>query len=156
MGTLGTALPSLEYNQPISNGSISVAHNGVVSQSPPENWEGEFGFKCSTENDSELILHAWTGPAHPLSFYPEASIAACVLDGSSLAFFRNGKRPLWYWESGEYVVAVSARNILRRVVEGSQPQKCDPYVEYRCAGSALSTCQVEASDFKKDLQYGSL
>jgi len=147
---------SLEHNQPISDGAVSVVHNGVVSQSSPESWKREFGFKCVTENDSELLLHAWTGSTHPLSFYPQASIAACVLDGSSLAFFRNGKRPLWYWEGTDYVVAVSARNILQRVVEKSHPKKCDPYVEYRCVGSALSEHRIEASDFQKDWQYGSL
>ena len=146
---------SLDYNQPISNSSIAVAHNGVVSQSPPSEWQQEFGFRCETANDSELLLHSWGTPTHPLSFFPEASIGACLLDGSSLVFFRNGKRPLWYWEGDHYIIVVSARDILKRVIE-SDPRKCDPYVEYRCAGTSLSQYAVEPPDVKRDLQYGSL
>ena len=147
---------SLDYNQPISDGSVAVVHNGVISQSSPSMWKEEFGFSCRTENDSELILHAWNERVHPLLKFSEASIASCLLNTESLTFFRNGKRPLWYWAGKDSVVVVSARNILSRVIRESSPFKCKPYVEYRCVGSMVVESQIERPDFREDLQYGVL
>ena len=48
----------LEFNQPLVSGNLAIAHNGVVTQEAPENWEKHFGYKCETKNDSELLLRA--------------------------------------------------------------------------------------------------
>jgi glutamine phosphoribosylpyrophosphate amidotransferase len=86
----------LEYNQPISDKSLSVAHNGVITQELPERWKELYGYDCETKNDSELLLHTIQENVSPLERWKDASLSVCVLSrNKTLQVFRNGKRPLY-------------------------------------------------------------
>jgi glutamine phosphoribosylpyrophosphate amidotransferase len=85
----------LRYNQPLSlSGQLSIAHNGVVTQDPPETW-GRYGYSLETSNDSELILQSIAAGEEPLVAFPDASIAALELHSDGrMRWYRNGKRPM--------------------------------------------------------------
>ena len=106
---------NLDYPQPIASDSLAVVHNGVISQEPPETWEEAYGYtNYSTKNDSEILFKAIEAHDNPLEKLPEASIAACYLTTRYLGFFRNGKRPLWYALTDDYVIVSSTQDILER------------------------------------------
>ena len=140
----------LWHNQPIAEDGISVVHNGVVSQDPPEMWPHLFGYSCSGKNDSELILKSLLAGKIPLLEFPEASIASCVLEPGKLRFFRNGKRPLWYCLEDSWVVVSSTKDILQRST-GKQPIECKPFVEYEFT-EKLSTRELPKPTNFVDLQ----
>lgn len=104
----------LEFNQPLVSGNLTIAHNGVVTQEAPENWEELFGFNCKTRNDSELLLRALEDGMNIFSFYPSASIALVKLTSEGVEGVRNGKRPLWKGEVGEGKIFASTFDILKR------------------------------------------
>lgn len=107
----------IQYNQPIidKGTGIAIVHNGVVSQSPPEQWEQQFGYKTQTKNDSELLLRCIIDGKDPLKVFPESSIAALVLNKDhSIKVIRNGLRPLWTGEVEGARVYASTFDILSR------------------------------------------
>lgn len=106
----------LEYNQPIisEDGEMAIAHNGVVTQEPPENWEKLFGYKCMTKNDSELLLQAMKHGDIIMDKFPSASIAMLILTKTGLFSLRNSKRPLWKAELGAGTIYTSTCDILGR------------------------------------------
>jgi glutamine phosphoribosylpyrophosphate amidotransferase len=86
----------LEYNQPIANKTLSVVHNGVITQELPENWKELYGWDCETKNDTELILHSVSAGKNPLISWKDSSLAVCELHKSKeIRAYRNGKRPLY-------------------------------------------------------------
>lgn len=116
----------IQYNQPIidKGTGIAIVHNGVVSQSPPEQWEQQFGYKTQTKNDSELLLRCIIDGKDPLKVFPESSIAALVLNKDhSIRVVRNGLRPLWTGKVEDAVVYASTFDILSRA--GVEPHKVD-------------------------------
>lgn len=129
----------LEYNQPIANKKLSIVHNGVISQEPPETWKELYGYDCETKNDSELILQAVKAGNSPLKEFQNASIAACELHADkSFYFYRNGKRPLYYSKYKTGIIVSSTKDVLHRS-ECSEPMtvfagykyKFDTEVSYR-------------------------
>jgi len=102
----------LYWNQPIQlkDRSRAIAHNGVITQEPPENWESHYGIKCETKNDSELLLHK---PYLPDLDWPDASIAMVMLE-KHLVFYRNGKRPLYFSSIEDGCFVFSTRDIGKR------------------------------------------
>jgi asparagine synthetase B (glutamine-hydrolysing) len=105
----------LEYNQPIANKKLSIVHNGVISQEPPESWKDLYGYDCETKNDSELILQSIKADKNPLKEFKQASIAACELHkDKKFYFYRNGKRPLYYAFYNGGIVVSSTKDILHR------------------------------------------
>ena len=91
----------LEYNQPIGNHNLSMVHNGVITQEPPEKWPDmfpDFG-NFATKNDSEILWKAIVTDKFDSIEVMNPSIAACWLDASapflSVGVVRNGKRPLY-------------------------------------------------------------
>jgi glutamine phosphoribosylpyrophosphate amidotransferase len=102
-------------HQPIGGAALAIAHNGVVSQEPPEAWEALYGVAARTDNDSELLLRARERGMHPLIAWPEASIAAVeVAEDGSLRAYRNGKRPLCVAVAPGLVAIASTEDILTR------------------------------------------
>ena len=85
----------LGYNQPLSlSNQLSIVHNGVVTQDPPETW-GRYGYPLETSNDSELLLQSIAMGEEPLVAFPDASIAALELHSDGrMRWYRNGKRPM--------------------------------------------------------------
>lgn len=104
----------LKYNQPIVSYSeeIAIAHNGVVTQETPENWEAIFGYKCETKNDSELLLQAIQNKDDVFEKFPSASIAMLILNKNGVKGIRNGKRPLWCGKLGAGTLTCSTFDIL--------------------------------------------
>tara|TARA_R110000824_G_scaffold272414_3_gene460945 strand:- start:150 stop:806 length:657 start_codon:yes stop_codon:yes gene_type:complete len=121
---------SLEYNQPITNKNIAVVHNGVITQKDYKHWQNE-EYKFLTKNDSEYIIKSFLLNKHPLIEYPDASISTCVLnkENKTLKYFRNDKRPLWYYQNETSIIAISTKNIFERLdIQGSK--KCESCLEY--------------------------
>ena len=106
---------NIKYNQPIIGESMAVVHNGVITQSDPQTWESQYGYKCESQNDSELILRAVEKNDNPLTKFPTSSIAAIILDDrGQLSYMRNSQRPLWMGKIGEGRVYASTYDILHR------------------------------------------
>lgn len=121
----------LRYNQPIQIlDDFALAHNGVVDQRPPSYW-GEYGYQMATDNDSELLYHCAAAGKEPLEEFPEASMAVCelrVLGG--IAWYRNGKRPLYHAKvPNGWFICSTADIALRAGLEGAE--RCEPGVVYR-------------------------
>lgn len=105
----------LEYNQPMTSKNFSIVHNGVVTQELPENWNTLYDVSCETKNDSELLVHTLENREDPLERWKDSSISMVSIDSSGdIKYTRNGKRPLWIWESGKDFIVTSTRNIAIR------------------------------------------
>jgi asparagine synthetase B (glutamine-hydrolysing) len=100
-------------NQPIFDDRLALAHNGVISQDPPEQWKKMYPkYKCTTRNDSELLFRSRKRGHNPFIVWPDASIAAVELSiEQGLRFYRNGKRPLFYAQTDDTLVVFSTQDI---------------------------------------------
>ena len=105
----------LEYNQPINNDTISVVHNGVITQELPENWEEKYGYECGTKNDTELILKSLEDAQSPLEHWADSSLAVCELHFcKKVRFYRNGKRPIYFTLIDGGTIITSTEDIAER------------------------------------------
>jgi glutamine phosphoribosylpyrophosphate amidotransferase len=105
----------IEYNQPIADCDLSVVHNGVISQELPENWESLYGIQCEGKNDTELLFHTLKQGKDPFEVWGESSISAIWLTSDTgMRYNRNGKRPLWAYESEGRVIVTSTKDIAKR------------------------------------------
>ena len=129
----------LKFNQPIQVfDDFALAHNGVVDQRPPVYW-GEYGYELTTQNDSELLYQARYSGRQPLKEFPEASMAVCELHAKSgLAWYRNGKRPLYHIKVANGWFICSTADIARRAgLTGAK--RCIPGVLYTPTGKTKLT-----------------
>lgn len=129
----------LRYPQPIQIfEDFALAHNGVVDQRPPVYWN-EYGYELSTQNDSELLYQARYSGKQPLEQFPEASMAVCELHAKEgLAWYRNGKRPLYHVKVANGWFICSTADIARRVgLSGAK--RCTPGVLYTPTGETKLT-----------------
>ena len=105
----------LQFNQPIANSTTAIAHNGVITQELPERWEELYGYKCTTKNDTELLLRTIENSECPLTKWSTASLAVCELWSSkTLRFYRNGKRPIYFTLVENGVIITSTEDIIDR------------------------------------------
>jgi len=120
----------LEYNQPIQVfDDFALAHNGVVTQDPPELW-GRYGYDLTTQNDSELLYHSRYADREPLEEFPNASMAVCELSSAQgLRWYRNGKRPLYTVKVNNGYFICSTKNIAERCGL-KKARRCTPGVIY--------------------------
>jgi len=117
----------LEYNQPIYNDSMSVVHNGVISQELPENWKKLYGYNTATKNDTELLAHSVIDGDSPLVKWKDASISVVeIYPNKSLRFYRNGKRPLHYAKLDNGYVITSTADIMNRANSELEPIRVYP------------------------------
>ena len=143
----------IEYNQPISNEKLSVAHNGVITQELPEKWKELYGYDCETKNDSELLLHTIEEDVSPLERWKDASMSVCVLRATKeMMFFRNGKRPLYMTMLKNGIIITSTSDIPRRVglEEDTVEVPVDTYVN---VDSDLVIEVNKVNTGNKDLQH---
>lgn len=119
----------LEYNQPISNGKVSVVHNGVVTQELPERWNELYGYACETKNDTELLLHTIEEDVSPLGRWEDASLSVCVLQSDkTVKAFRNGKRPIYMTTFDKGFIFTSTEDIVKRAGVEGVTVELDPYL----------------------------
>ena len=149
IGHIRYSTSDLRYNQPFSNGQISIVHNGVISQEPPDKW----CYKTETKNDSELILRALENDKNPLTFFRPSSMAVIELHASKMIWaYRNEARPLWKTVFNDSdVVFTSTKDIALRAGLVN-PQKCEMFRQY----SAQRTIMDMHRDFIEENQIKDL
>lgn len=126
IGHIRYSTSDIRFNQPFSDGEISIVHNGVISQEPVEQWK----YQTETSNDSEMILRSFQEEKHPLVDFPLSSMAVCVLrENKSLTGFRNEARPLWVSQDKHSVYFTSTKDIAVRSGLIST-EKCSMYTSY--------------------------
>jgi glutamine phosphoribosylpyrophosphate amidotransferase len=115
VGHIRYSTSDLRYNQPMASDKLSIVHNGIISQEPPETWEDKYKLRTETSNDSELVLRAMEEDLNPLQHFDPASMAVCALyDDKRIIAYRNGERPLYYTYGTNGVVFASTADILKR------------------------------------------
>jgi glutamine phosphoribosylpyrophosphate amidotransferase len=115
IGHIRYSTSDLRFNQPMATDKLSIAHNGVISQEPPETWEEKYGLGAATSNDSELVLRAMEEELNPMQHFEPASMAVCaVYANKQIIAFRNHERPLYLHKKENMVLFASTRDILRR------------------------------------------
>lgn len=144
----------IEYNQPISDENVSIAHNGVISQESPEIWQKLYNYKCQTKNDTELLLHTINDNKSPLKEWSSASLAVCELyKNKKLRVYRNGKRPLYYTSVRNGYIIASTKDILRRSGINSKIEEMPMNVYMKFCDSENIECEEECiDDISVDLQ----
>jgi glutamine phosphoribosylpyrophosphate amidotransferase len=119
----------LRFNQPLQNGEVSIVHNGVITQDPPELWD-RYGYSMETSNDSELLLRSVIVGNEPLVEFSEASMAVAELSVvSGLRWYRNAKRPLYSVKVSNGYFVCSTRDIASRAGL-KNAVRCSPGVVY--------------------------
>jgi glutamine phosphoribosylpyrophosphate amidotransferase len=106
----------LEHNQPIqTNTSFSVVHNGVITQTDPNEWFSTYGLKTITNNDTELINAVIEKKKDPIEFWNSSSMAVIELHSNKkIKFYRNGKRPLYKTDLHNGYLLTSTADIVKR------------------------------------------
>lgn len=118
----------LEFNQPIASQSISVVHNGVITQESPNNWKGLYNYNCETKNDTELILRTLEKGLSPLEVWSDSSLAVCELYADKkLRAYRNGKRPIYLTALDNGVLFTSTKDIPHRAGIDATTTELKPY-----------------------------
>ena len=150
IGHIRYSTSDLRYNQPMSSGKLSIAHNGIISQEPPETWEEKYKLRTETSNDSELILRAMEEELNPLQHFEPASMAVCALyDDKRIIAYRNGERPLYYFTDDNMHIFASTEDILNR--SGlKKPKKVSMYEVITVANFKLSSYTMDTN--YEDLQ----
>ena len=128
----------LRYNQPLFTDTVSIAHNGVVTQDPPELWQ-RYGYELETSNDSELLLRSVLAGKEPLKEFPDASMAVCELSvANGLRWWRNGKRPCYTTKVDNGYFITSTKDIALRAGL-KNPSRAKPGVIYTPEGHTIIT-----------------
>lgn len=148
VGHIRYSTSDLRYNQPFSNGELSIVHNGVISQEDKSTWK----YETETSNDSELILKSFEANKHPLTDFSPASMAVCTITkDKTLTAFRNEARPLWHSEMDNGLVFASTKDILNR--SGiAHPFRCQMYSTYTYNGDLTISKPVRGGALVRDLQ----
>ena len=148
IGHIRYSTSDLRYNQPFSNGSLSIAHNGVISQEDPSTWK----YECETANDSEMILRSLEAGNEPLTDFDPASMAVVTVSADkTLTAFRNGERPLYMSVRENGVVFTSTKDIALRAGLPI-PNKCVMMSKYIYKDEVMEFQEVKHDDRVQDLQ----
>ena len=153
IGHIRYSTSDLRYNQPMESDTLSIVHNGVISQEPPERWRELFDLETKTANDSELILRQLESEkAHPLKAFHPASMAVCTInDEKDITAFRNEERPLYYYSDSRMTIFASTADILRRAGL-TDIEKTEMYRVYMVIDFTLMSVGLQVSDDIEDLQ----
>lgn len=142
----------LQYNQPISNQSVSVVHNGVVTQEPPSNWETLYGYECATRNDTELLLHTIAEGECVLRSWAQSSLSVIELHEDQMIFYRNGKRPMWLTSLENGSIITSTKNVPLRAEVGGTPTQIPMNVRFKLTPDFTKTIEKVEIDGAVDYQ----
>ena len=148
----------LNYNQPMFSKNVSIVHNGVITQEPPESWKSLYGYSCKTKNDSELVLKSIENGREPLSEWSDSSMSVCELHSNgNIRFYRNHKRPLSYADLHNGYIVASTRDILMRSRKPINDFRfmidCEQNTIYTTTYGYMGLGIHKVSTNKKDLQY---
>ncbi len=148
----------LNYNQPMFNDNVSIVHNGVITQEPPENWESLYRYSCKTKNDSELVLKSIERGREPLDEWSDSSMSVCELHlNGNIRFYRNRKRPLSYADVHNGYIVSSTRDILVRSRKHINDFRfmidCEQNTIYTTTYGYMGLGIDKVSTYMKDLQY---
>jgi glutamine phosphoribosylpyrophosphate amidotransferase len=150
IGHIRYSTSDLRYNQPFSTDKLGIAHNGVISQEPPDTWSQIFGYETETANDSELILRAMEKEQNPLTVFNTASMAVCALFADKkITAFRNHERPLYFHAEPRMTIFASTADILKRsgIIDS---EKTEMYRIYTVEDFTFSSIGMKTN--VKDLQ----
>jgi asparagine synthetase B (glutamine-hydrolysing) len=141
----------LEFNQPISDSTLALVHNGVVTQADPSQWKEKYGMNFLTRNDSEILFNYLKKGQWPDTHLNAASEAWFTLDSTNkMLAYRNGKRPLWYALFYDFkkaphgTVVASTRNILLRSIRAVEYPytfelfQCSPGTVYKVEAGSVT------------------
>ena len=126
----------MEFHQPLGDKNLFMAHNGVITQEPPETWKETYGYDFSTRNDSEILLKKLSSGCTPNSAsvgLHRSSIAVVSIDHNGcVSGWRNSLRPLWRTDFINGFIYTSTRDIMSRASEGRLTSvRVDPVGEGR-------------------------
>tara|TARA_R110001599_G_scaffold11691_2_gene55245 strand:+ start:2648 stop:3286 length:639 start_codon:yes stop_codon:yes gene_type:complete len=138
---------SIKYNQPISDNNISIAHNGVITQSSPDTWKAIYNCDFITQCDSEIILRMWEKNKHPLKL--NGSMSVVMIANNKLQFYRNEERPLYYAVNNNNFYIASSKNILKRC-NVKKIIKTEACLHYEIKNNSIHSKKIRK--IKKDLQ----
>jgi asparagine synthetase B (glutamine-hydrolysing) len=118
----------------------------------PENWERLYGYKCTTKNDSELIVHTLEAKKSPLVEFSDASMAVIELyKQKKLRFYRNGKRPIYFTSLPNGGIITSTKDIAIRA-NLNDPVEIDMNC-YATISNGILQKNFVLIDGAKDLQH---
>lgn len=146
----------LRFHQPIANNVVSIAHNGVVTQELPENWEKLYGYKCDTANDAELLLHTIMDDVCVLTRWQQSSLAVIELHiNEDMWCYRNGKRPLYFNSHPKGFIITSTEDIPKRAGLTSKPQliKSNVYLIIEDGQVKYSDSVINNSDLQEQYHH---
>ena len=105
-----------ENNQPLQADGVSVAVNGVLSMKPRSEYEAEYGVRCATNNDAEILLRRLLADDDPeeLAHKLHGSLAAVFIKCGEVYAIRNTSRPLHWFKFAGAVFVVSTVDIADR------------------------------------------
>jgi glutamine phosphoribosylpyrophosphate amidotransferase len=148
IGHIRYSTSDLRYNQPFSDDSLSIVHNGVISQEDPSTWK----YKCETANDSEMIFHSMKSGMDPLTDFKPASMAVVSVNSNKeMVGFRNEERPLYFTKTDKGTIFTSTADIALRSKIGN-PRKCNMYYKYYVNCNIVNPVEVDHDDDIQDLQ----
>lgn len=144
----------INYNQPIHNDEESMVHNGVITQEPPEKWKQLYGYDAKTTNDSELLFLSGLAMQDVLHVWQESSIAAIhIVRPDYIAYYRNGKRPLYHVRDNKRIIVVSTPDIYKRTFGKDETSLIPPFKYHVCHGTNPIQVSVQDSKYQgTDLQ----
>lgn len=163
IGHVRYSTSDISYNQPIKiKNNFCIAHNGVMTQREFVHWHNDFaellqGYKLKTKNDTELLGLSYyrflrkQKYFNPFVYFPKSSIGCCVLYNDKIYFFRNGKRPLYYYLSKKYFFVASTKDIfLRSGLKEKYIKKVKPFKFYKFVNGNIKI--INRNNEGRDLQ----
>lgn len=157
IGHVRYSTSNIDYNQPLTEGEISLVHNGVITQAPFEQWSKLYNIpKFNTKNDSEILLK-YILLNRKLIDFKDSSIACGFVARKDLYCYRNTKRPLFLFKTENFVGFASTHNIIKRAIK--QPCEiilCLPYVAYKLNNDLSYSVFEQRATNEKDLQYNTV
>ncbi len=125
----------LENNQPLVTDAGILVYNGIIHQGTKEEYEAEFGVKCSVDNDGEILLRKVEQGVDPAAFVTgiRGSFAGMYVIGGVPYALRNGRRPLWSsWAKKDGTVYLaSTQDIFERAGVGVATGRVEPGRAYK-------------------------
>lgn len=112
-------------NQPILINGTSLVFNGVIDMGTKSEIESKWDIQMETDNDGEIILKKSNFDVEKMVEFVSniGSFSGLILQDGNLYAFTNGNRPLWVLQRGESFFFASTKDIFKRAIPFSEPEK---------------------------------